>query len=218
MDVISIAVDGPAGAGKSTICKIIAEKLNLEYIDTGAMYRAVTLKILNTDISMDDEKGIEDMLNNTIVDLTNGKVYLDGIDVTSQIRFPIVNNNVSRVSAMKRVREKLVHMQREMSKTKSVIMDGRDIGTNVLEDANVKIFLTASVEERAIRRYDELISKDINTSLSIIREEIIKRDEFDSNRELNPLRIANNAVIVDTTGKSIKEVVDEIIDIINNRK
>ncbi|CDF58165.1 (d)CMP kinase [Thermobrachium celere] len=214
MNRIAIAIDGPAGAGKSTISRLIAEKMGIEYIDTGAMYRAITLKLINKGVDISDIQKVKDIVNSTKVELVNGRVYLDEIDVTEEIRMPYVSAKVSDVAAIPCVRERLVHLQREMAKKTSVIMDGRDIGTNVLKDAEVKIYLTASVEERAKRRYIELKNKGIDVTFEEICNDIKNRDNIDTNREVNPLRKADDAVLVDTTGKSIQQVVDEIISII----
>lgn len=218
MEKICIAIDGPAGAGKSTISKIVANKLNIIYIDTGAMYRAITLKLIKNDIDFNDEWSIHKILDDTHIDFNNENVLLDGKDVSEDIRLPFINENVSKVAAIGIIRENLVKMQRKMAGSKSVIMDGRDIGTVVLKDADIKIYLTASVEERAQRRYFELIDKGINTSLEKICEEIKKRDEMDMNRELNPLKKADNAVELDTTGKNIDMVVGEILAIVKNKE
>lgn len=217
MDRIVIAVDGPAGAGKSTISKLLAKKLNIEYIDTGAMYRAVTLKMLKNNIPVESNV-VKNMLINTDIKFINGRLFLDGIDVTEEIRKPEVTLNVSEVSAMRVVREKLVEMQRDMAGEKSVIMDGRDIGTNVLKDANVKVFLTASVEERASRRKKELFEKGIDISFEDMCSDIKRRDNYDSTREINPLCKADDAVLVDTTSKGISEVVEEILGIVKKGK
>jgi len=214
MKKFSIAIDGPAGAGKSTIAKIIAQRLNIEYIDTGAMYRAITLKIIRngTDINNIDE--IIELLEKTDINFINGRVYLDGEDVSEEIRLPEIGKLVSQVAAIKEVREKLVAIQRDIAKNKSVIMDGRDIGTNVLKDAEIKIFLVASVEERAKRRYKELIEKGIEVSYDDIVKEIEKRDYIDSTREVNPLRKADEAIVVSNTNKTLEEVVEEILNIV----
>lgn len=216
MDRVIIAIDGPAGAGKSTISKIVANKLGIEYIDTGAMYRAITLKIIRNNLNIDDKTSLENLVKYTNVDFINSKVYLDEEDVSEEIRMPYVSEKVSEVAAKAIVREKLVQLQREMAKTKSVIMDGRDIGTNVLKNANCKIYLTASVEERAERRFKELKEKGININFENICKDIQERDRIDSTREINPLRKSEDAILLDTTGKGIDEVVDDILKIVNN--
>lgn len=214
MKKFAIAVDGPAGAGKSTISKLVAQRLGIEYIDTGAMYRAITLKLLSNNVDFNDLNSVRKTVENTKVELVNGRVMLDGTDVSEEIRMPYVSSRVSEVAAMPVVRERLVYLQRLMAENTSVIMDGRDIGTNVLKNAQIKIFLTASVEERASRRYIEMQNKGIEITFEEICEDIRKRDTIDSTREVNPLRQADDAVLVDTTGKSIDEVVNEIISII----
>ena len=157
--MITIAIDGPSGAGKSTIAKKVAEKLSVEYIDTGAMYRAVGYKVSSLGLDLNDEKALTDMLADTDIDFVSGDIILDGVCVNDKIRTSEISQMASKVSALGPVREKLVELQRAMGKKKSVIMDGRDIGTNVLTDATYKFFMTASAEERAKRRYDELIAK-----------------------------------------------------------
>lgn len=218
MNRVVIAVDGPAGAGKSTISKIIAKRLNIEYIDTGAMYRAVTLKLLRDKIDIKNDYEVEGALEKIEIHLANCKVFLNGEDVSEEIRMPFVSSNVSEVAAKAVVREKLVELQRRMALSQSVVMDGRDIGTNVLKDANYKIYLTASSLERGERRYKELREKGLQVELNNICREIEDRDNHDMNREINPLSRAADAVLVDTTGKSINEVVEEILEIINNCK
>ncbi len=211
---IVIAVDGPAGAGKSTISKVIAKKLNIEYIDTGAMYRAIALKTLNNEISPEDIDGIERLLEDTDINFINGRIYLDGMDVSSRIRTPEISSLSSKISAVRAVREKLVSLQRAMARSKNLVMDGRDIGTNVLKDAEYKIYLTATVEERASRRHNELSRKKIDMAFDEICRDIAVRDRNDMEREINPLFKAEDAILVDTTGKSIEEVVNEILNII----
>jgi cytidylate kinase len=216
---IVIAIDGPAGAGKSTISKIIAKRLNIEYIDTGAMYRAIALKALNNCIDLEDIDGIGNLLKNTDINFNSGKIYLDGIDVSNKIRTPEMSNLASKISAIPNVREKLVNLQRDMAAKKSLVMDGRDIGTNVLKDAKYKIYLTATVEERASRRYNELCRKKLDVTFENICKDIAMRDKNDMEREINPLYMAEDAELVDTTGKSIDDVVNEIINIVmKNRK
>lgn len=214
MERIVIAIDGPAGAGKSTISKVIAKRLNIEYIDTGAMYRAIALKTLNNGVSLEDIDEIEKLLENTDINFINGRVYLDGIDVSGKIRTPEISSLSSKISAFRVVREKLVALQRTMAKEKNLVMDGRDIGTNVLKDAKYKIYLTATVEERASRRYNEFSRKKSNITFDEICRDIEIRDKNDMERKINPLYKAEDAILVDTTGKSIEEVVDEILNII----
>ena len=218
---ISIAIDGPAAAGKSTIAKIVAKKLSYVYIDTGAMYRALTLKALNESINLEDELALEEILNKTTIQLVpteNGQqIILDGEDVTDAIRQPEVTNNVSVVSMPKKVREEMVRRQREFAVNGGVVMDGRDIGTAVLPNAELKIFMIASVLERAERRFAENQTKGIHTPLSTLMDEIARRDKLDSEREVSPLVKANDAIELDTTSMTISEVVDYIMSIVLER-
>ena len=207
-----IAIDGPAGSGKSTIAKLIAEDLGLVYLDTGAMYRLVTLKALNEGILGDFEK-IKKMLDNLNIDIKENGFYLDNVDVSDEIRKPIVSENVSDIAAIREVREKMVDLQRKFSESKNVILDGRDIGTVVFPNANVKIFLVADAKERANRRYKELVKKGENIKIEEIYENILKRDEIDSTRKESPLKKAEDAIEVDTTSKNIEEVKNEILNI-----
>ena len=211
-----IAIDGPAGSGKSTIAKLIADDLGFVYLDTGAMYRLVTLKALNDGILGNLEK-IEEMLNNLNIDIRGNRFYLDDIDVSEEIRKPVVSGNVSDIAAIREVREKMVDLQRKLSKSKSVILDGRDIGTVVFPNADVKIFLVADAKERANRRYKELIEKGENVRIEEIYENILKRDEIDSTRKESPLKKAEDAIEVDTTSKNIEEVKNEILKIIKKK-
>lgn len=214
--VYQIAIDGPSGAGKSTVAKHIAKELCIDYIDSGAMYRAIAYKMIKSNIDIDDD-GLKTMLDNTEVDFSGGDVILDGESISSMIRTPEVTKMASRCSAVKAVREKLVSLQREMGRKKSVIMDGRDIGTNVFKDTQFKYFLTASVEERATRRFRELQLKDSSTKLSDVKNDIEKRDLDDSTRELNPLSKASDAKEIDTTGLGITEVTELILNDIKER-
>lgn len=214
MNKISIAIDGPAGAGKSTIAKRIAHIKNLLYIDTGAMYRATTLKLLDNNISFDDKNMVKKVLENTKIEFSDSNIILDSINVNEEIREPRINENVSKVAALPFVREKLVRLQRKIAQNNNVIMDGRDIGTRVLPNAKYKFFLTASIDERAQRRYNELKAKGYKCSYDNIVDEIAHRDKMDSERAVDPLRKAEDAIEVETTGKSINEVVDIILDII----
>ena len=197
-----IAIDGPAGSGKSTIAKLIAEDLGLVYLDTGAMYRLVTLKALNDGILGNLDKIIK-MLDNLNIDIKENGFYLDDIDVSEEIRKPVVSENVSDIAAIREVREKMVDLQRKFSESKNVILDGRDIGTVVFPNADVKIFLVADAKERANRRYKELVAKGENVRIEEIYENILKRDEIDSTRKESPLKKADNAIEVDTTSKNI---------------
>jgi len=209
---IKIAIDGPAGSGKSTIARILAEKLSLIYIDTGAMYRAITLKALK--LGKFTKEDIISVAENSQIDFDGGKIYLDGSDVSEEIRKPAVDENVSYVASIPEVREKLVVLQKKMAEKKGVVMDGRDVGTVVLPDADYKFFLTAKVEERAKRRYNELCKKGIFKDYEEIKKEIIKRDKLDAERECSPFKKAEDAVEVDTTGKDIETVVKEILEYI----
>ena len=208
-----IAVDGPAGAGKSTVSKIVAKKLSYTYIDTGAMYRAVGLKVLIRGGNF-DENFIVDTARDIDIKLdASGKVFLDGDDITQKIRTPEIGKAASDVAKIGFVRKKLTELQREMAAQGSVVMDGRDIGTQVLPNADLKIFLTASVDERARRRFDELKAKGHAAEFDTIREEIILRDKQDSQREIAPLAQAEDAILLDTTDLSIDEVVAKILEL-----
>ena len=211
-----IAIDGPAGSGKSTIAKLIAEDLGLVYLDTGAMYRLVTLKALNDGILGNLDKIIK-ILDNLNIDIKENGFYLDDIDVGEEIRKPVVSENVSDIAVIREVREKMVDLQRKFSESKNVILDGRDIGTVVFPNADVKIFLVADAKERANRRYKELVAKGENVRIEEIYENILKRDEIDSTRKESPLKKADNAIEVDTTSKNIEEVKNEILNIVKKK-
>jgi len=216
---INIAIDGPAGAGKSTIAKIIAESLKITYLDTGAMYRAVALKAIRNGIDTKDEDSLVKMLEDTDISISyeqnNQIVYLDGEDVTKQIRTPDVSIGASNVAVVPQVRIKMVELQRKIAEERSVVMDGRDIGTYVLPNADVKIFLTASVEVRARRRYNELLEKGTNNiSYDDVLKDVIYRDKNDSSRDFAPLKKAEDAIEIDTTELNIDEVVEKIKNII----
>ena len=211
-----IAIDGPAGSGKSTIAKLIAEDLELVYLDTGAMYRLVTLKALNDGILGNLDKIIK-MLDNLNIDIKENGFYLDDIDVSEEIRKPVVSENVSDIAAIREVRKKMVDLQRKFSESKNVILDGRDIGTVVFPNADVKIFLVADAKERSNRRYKELVAKGENVRIEEIYENILKRDEIDSTRKESPLKKADNAIEVDTTSKNIEEVKNEILNIVRKK-
>lgn len=207
---ISIAIDGPAGAGKSTIAKLIGEKYNLMYINTGSMYRAVTLFAMRKSIEPNQVGDLCELIDTLKMYFDNDNLFVNDMDVTDELRSIEVTNNVSRYASILEVRQKLVEMQQEIAKNYNVIMDGRDIGTVVLKNATLKIFLTARAEERAKRRYDELIAKNVKVDYNNILEDIKKRDYIDSNREVDPLRKAEDAIEIDTSTMSISEVVDAI--------
>lgn len=211
-----VAIDGPAGSGKSTISKIIAKKLGFTYLDTGAMYRMITFYALDNNVNLDNVKDVEKMLLNAKLDINGEKFYLNSNDVSKEIRGVEVTKNVSKVAAIKIVREKLVDLQREISKGKKVILDGRDIGTVVFPNANLKIFLNASAEERAKRRLKDFAEKGIEQNYEEVLEDIIKRDKMDSEREESPLKKANDAVEIDTSNMEIEGVCERIIGLIQN--
>ena len=212
-----IAVDGPAGAGKSTISKLIAQKLNIMYIDTGAMYRAVTYYFLENNIDINDKNSVISSLDNIDIDFDKEKVYICNVEVTNQIRTKAVNDKVSDVSAIAIVREKMLELQRKMSQKKSVLLDGRDIATVVFPNANYKFFLTASVDIRAKRRYLEEVSKgNLQADINEIKKSIENRDYIDSNRKISPLKKADDAIIIDTSDMNIEQVVNKIINIIGD--
>ena len=208
--IITVAIDGPAGAGKSTIAKIIGEKFNLMYINTGSMYRAVTLKALENNISAEEVDKLLVMIDGMDMHFENDELILNGENINSLITMPNISKNVSAYASIREVRERLVNLMRKMALKYSVIMDGRDIGTVVLKDANFKFFLTASPEERADRRYKELMEKGVEVNYDEILQDIIKRDYLDSNREVDPLRKAEDAIEIDTTGIGIMGVVEKI--------
>ncbi|MBP6126362.1 MAG: (d)CMP kinase [Leptotrichiaceae bacterium] len=212
-----IAIDGPAGSGKSTIAKLIAKDLGMIYLDTGAMYRLFTLKILKEKINFYATKEIIKLLSNLKIDIKKDKFYLDGEDVTEEIRKTEVSMIVSKVATIKEVRETMVDHQIEFSKSKNIILDGRDIGTVVFPNADLKIFLVADPMERAKRRYKELIKKGEKVLLDEIYENIVTRDKIDSTRKESPLKKAEDAVEVDTTYKNIEEVKEEILEIYRNK-
>jgi cytidylate kinase len=214
MSNIRIAIDGPAGAGKGTIAKNVAKKLNILHLDTGAMYRAVGLNALNNGIDPQNEKEVMHMLKNIEIGIEyeNGaqKTLLNGEDVSNLIRTKDVSNAASAVSKWSSVRKKLVAIQQDISKRKSIVMDGRDIGTYVMPGAEHKFFLTASVNQRAKRRFDELSQKGFELDLEEIEKDIAKRDYQDSNREHSPLFKADDAYEIDTTHLGINEVLDVV--------
>lgn len=218
---LNIAIDGPAGAGKSTIAKMVSKKLNCIYVDTGAMYRAVALFFIKNGIASDDEKRIAKEIENIQVDIQfeagDQKVLLNGKDVTEEIRAERVGKWASEISKYTLVREYLVKMQREVAAKQDVVMDGRDIGTVVLPQANVKIYLTASSKVRAMRRYNELTQKGVFCDIHEIEQGIMERDAQDMNREISPLRQAKDAILIDSSNMTIDEVVEKIVSLARER-
>lgn len=221
MEPFNIAIDGPAGAGKSTIAKLVAERFGFIYVDTGAMYRAVTWKVLQLNIPPEQTKQISHTAEMMQIELKLGpdgqQVFVDGQDLTNEIRNSAVTNLVSHVASIGRVRELLVHKQQEMAQAKGVVMDGRDIGTHVLPNAEVKIFLTASVRQRAERRFHELKAIQPDLTLEALEQDIIRRDKLDQEREISPLVRAQDAVLLDSTNMGISEVTDSILEICRNK-
>ncbi|ARU63028.1 cytidylate kinase [Tumebacillus avium] len=217
MKPLRVALDGPAGAGKSTVAKQAAKALGLTYVDTGAMYRAITWKALQEKINPTDEAALTELSNRVQISFkltpAGQDVFLDGVDITEAIRTPEVTGNVSAVSAVAGVREAMVKLQQDIAAQTGVLMDGRDIGTVVLPDADVKIWLTASVEERAQRRYNELVAKGQTLDFEQLKADIERRDRFDSGREHSPMKMAEDAVVLDTTGLSIQQVIEKILEI-----
>lgn len=209
-DIFKIAIDGPGGAGKSTVAKKVAARLGIEYIDTGAMYRAFGLKLLRSGVEIADSAKLRDMLEKTVIDFENGCVTLDGEDVSGLIRTPEISKSASACSAISAVREKMVKAQQKMGESKSVIMDGRDICEVVFPDAEYKYFLTASAEERANRRYKELREKGSDISYEQVLADIKTRDHNDSTRAASPMRKAEDAILLDTTSMTQDEVVEFI--------
>ena len=213
----AIAIDGPAGSGKSTVAKLIAKELGYIYVDTGAMYRAVGLYCINNSINYADNKAVEKVLDKIDIDLVHSegtqRIFLNGEDVTDAIRTPAVADGASKVAAIGKVREMLVELQKSIAHRSKVVMDGRDIGTNVIPDARVKIYLDANVLERAKRRCNELEEKGIPYDFNAMAKDISSRDEYDKNRELNPLTAAEDAHVIDTSEMTIDEVKNKILEI-----
>lgn len=215
MGKFNIALDGPAGAGKSTVARMVAKELGYVYVDTGAMYRTITWKVLKNGIPLTDTQAIARVAAQTRISLRPGTlgqtVAADGQDVTEEIRSKEINQNVSHVAAVPEVREILVSMQKEIACGKGVVMDGRDIGTSVLPDAEVKVFLTASARKRAERRYLEMKVRDM--TLEELERDIERRDQLDRGREVSPLRQADDAVLLDSTDMTLDEVVHAVLEL-----
>lgn len=221
MKKIQVAIDGPASAGKSTVAKIVAKKLHFIYCDTGAMYRSVTFAALKNHVKLDDDQALKKLLKTIEIRFVPAepeqRVFVNDEEVTQAIRTPEITNNVSLVSAQPSVRAELTKRQQEIAEAGGIVMDGRDIGTTVLPNAEVKIFLVASVHERAVRRFKENQTKGIDTPLDVLEKEIEERDYKDSHREISPLTQAKDAVLVDTTSLTINQVVDKILEIIDQK-
>ena len=209
-----IAIDGPAGSGKSTVSKMIAEEIGFTYLDTGAMYRLFAYKLIKENIDVNDKEKELDALKSLDIDMKDGRFYLDKEDVSDKLRSREVSGNASKVAGVKEVREKMVEIQREFSRSKNVILDGRDIGTVVFPNADLKIYLGAASEVRAKRRYEELKEKDSSVNYDEILKEIEERDYHDSSRKESPLRIADDAIVIDTTDSTIDEVKENIKNLI----
>ena len=210
MNNLIVAIDGPAGSGKSTIAKLLAKKYDLTYIDTGAMYRMITLYLLENNIDISDLKEIERVLNTVNLDMQGDKFFLDNVDVSTKIREKRINDNVSKVASIKIVRSNLVDLQRKISNNKNVILDGRDVGTVIFPNAQVKIFLIASPEERARRRYNEFLEKKTEITYDEVLKSIKERDHIDSTRDESPFVKADDAIELDSTNLTIEDVVNFI--------
>lgn len=219
---LQVAIDGPASAGKSTVAKIVAQRFHYIYCDTGAMYRAITWKVLQAGVALADEAAVKDLLDQITIRFEPGtpvqKVFVDDTEVTLAIRQPDVTNAVSQISAQAAVRAELTERQRQIADAGGIVMDGRDIGSTVLPRAEVKIFLVASVEERAERRLKDNAAKGIDTPLETLKVEIEERDRKDSTRKISPLTQAEDAIRLDTTSMSIQEVADRIAEIIQEKE
>jgi cytidylate kinase len=214
--LLHIAIDGPAGAGKSTVAKEVAKRLGISYLDTGAMYRVVAYQALVAGVPLQDEEAITSLAQSIDISFEHGQreaVYCNGKDVTKHIRGVEVSEAVSLIASYQGVREQMVKLQRQAATQSSFVMDGRDIGTHVLPEAKIKIFLTASVEERARRRFLENLQTGKDTTLEEVAANIESRDRLDSEREHAPLKVAADAIIIDTTGLTVEEVTSKIVEI-----
>ncbi len=215
-----IAIDGPAAVGKSTMGKIIARELDFLYIDTGAIYRAITWKVLKNNINVYDEDTISNLVSNTYITIEKKNrnslkgyynIFVDGEDVTEEIRSPKIDQNVSQIAKLPKIRKQLIYLQRKLAKKGNIIMEGRDIGSVILPKADIKLYFSASEEERIKRRYKELIDKGYNIDYKEVKKQIVQRDEIDSKRKYAPLIKAKDAILIDSTEKSIGEVKDKIL-------
>lgn len=216
MNKINIAIDGPSGVGKSTIADLLAEKLGMIHLDTGAMYRCVTFYMLQNKIDLNDSEELTKALNNIHISFDNGSVYLNQTNVSQEIRTNKISMATSKVATLPAVRKKMVTLQQEIAKDKGYILDGRDICSVVLPDAEIKIFMDASSKARAERRYKEYIQKGIEADYETIYQDIVARDYQDSHREISPLVQAEDAIRIDTSNANIEQVVEEVLNIINH--
>lgn len=208
----NIAIDGPAGAGKSTVAKALAKKLKLNYIDTGAMYRTVALLAIRQGLK--DEKKILKALKAHSIKICDNKIYLNNVDVTNEIKSRIVTKRVSAIAKIPDIRKVMLKLQQKLAVDKDVVMDGRDIGTTVLPDAKYKFFLTADIKVRAERRYNELIQKNQKVKFDEVLKDMMERDKQDTKRTCSPLKMADDAIVIDTTNKTIEEVVAKMVEYI----
>lgn len=222
MKKIRIAIDGPAGAGKSTIAKLAAEKLQYTYVDTGAMYRALTYKSLQQQKNLADEQVLLDLLMDSRIELeptpAGQQVFLDGQNVSEAIRTPEVTANVSEVAAHAAVRKEMVDRQMKLAESGGILMDGRDIGTHVIPDAELKLFMSASADERARRRFEDNKSRGLHIPVEELKQDILRRDKLDSEREASPLIQAEDAIFLDTTTLSIEDVVEKIVNLVKAKE
>ncbi|MCS7232742.1 MAG: (d)CMP kinase [Synergistetes bacterium] len=209
-----VAIDGPAGSGKTTVAKLVARRLGFFYLDTGAIYRALTLKLLRSNLPLDDIEGVCQVLNTMDINIEDDKLFLDGEDVSEAVRDPEVDRKVSLVARIPEVRERLLPLQRDLVKGRDAVVEGRDMGTIVFPEAEVKVFLTASIEERAYRRWKELVQKGKDISFEAVLQDLKRRDDIDSKREIAPLKVAPDAIVIDTTSKSIEDVVEEVVNLV----
>ena len=220
---LTIAIDGPAAVGKSTMGKLIARELGFLYIDTGAIYRAITWKVLKNSVNVSDENIISNLVSNTCVTIEKANckslndyyhIFVDGEDVTEEIRNPRIDQNVSQIARLPKIRKQLIYLQRKLAEKGNIVMEGRDIGSIILPQADIKFYFTASEEERIKRRYKELISKGYSIDYEEVKKQIMQRDKIDSKRKYAPLIRAKDAILIDSTEKSIEEVKDKILKIL----
>lgn len=213
----SIAIDGPGGSGKSTLARMLADELDITYIDTGSMYRSIAYKILKSNINLNNLREVKDLLSNTKIDYYKDSIYLDGEDISEDIRSEEISKEASKISQIKEIREYLTNIQKEISEKRSLVMEGRDIGTVVIPKANFKFFLVASSEVRAKRRYKQLLEKGQKVKFEDIKRELEKRDYNDINRKHSPLKKAEDAIVIDTSNMSLNETLDYMLKIIRGK-